>query len=51
MSDNEQIEPVDTEEAEWQKEERDRQESNQIWQCFMQYDIEQQGVIRTNELK
>lgn len=51
MSDNEQNEPAAEEDAEWQEEEREREESNQIWQCFMQYDIEQQGVIRTNELK
>ena len=51
MSDNEQNEPTAVEDAEWQEEVREREESNQIWQCFMEYDIEQQGVIRTNELK
>lgn len=37
--------------TEEEREEAQREENNQIWQCFMQYDHEQQGVMQTNDLK
>lgn len=34
-----------------QKEEAEREETSQIWQCFNQFDHEQQGLMQTSELK
>ena len=34
-----------------EEEEREREERNQIWACFMQYDVDQQGVMSTSDLK
>ena len=48
MSDSEQ-EQVELQEDE--KEELEREERNQIWQCFMQFDREQQGFMHTADLK
>ena len=33
------------------EEEAAREERNQIWQCFMQFDHEQQGTMYTQDLK
>lgn len=46
-SENEVVEEMTQEEIE----EKEREETNQIWQCFMQYDYEQQGVMQTSDLK
>lgn len=35
----------------FKQEEADREERNQIWQTFMQFDHDQQGYMRTNDLK
>lgn len=34
-----------------EQEQAEAEERNQIWQCFMQYDHEQEGVISTQDLK
>ena len=34
-----------------EEEEREREERNQIWACFMKYDVGQQGVMLTSDLK
>lgn len=50
MSDNEAA--VEHQEVdEFAEEEAEREEANQIWQCFMQFDHEQQGVMGTCDLK
>lgn len=36
---------------EFAREEAEREERNQIWQCFMQFDHEQQGIMGTCDLK
>ena len=51
MSDNEQNDAAGDVDPEIAEEERIREESQQIWQCFMQFDVDQQGVISTSELK
>ena len=49
MSDNEN--DVSIELTEEQKEEAEAEERAQIWQCFMQFDLEQQGTMATADLK
>ena len=34
-----------------EREQAAAEERNQIWQCFMQFDHEQEGVISTQDLK
>jgi len=51
MSDNEQNDAAGDVDPQIAEEERLREESQQIWQCFMQFDVDQQGVISTSELK
>jgi Ca2+-binding EF-hand superfamily protein len=46
-SDNEVEQVLTTEE----REQQEAEERNQIWQCFMQFDHEQEGVISTQDLK
>ena len=51
MSDDEnQVEEQNPEDS-FEKEEKAREEANTIWQCFMQFDAENQGHISTNDLK
>ena len=48
-SDEEQNQPAA--QTSFEVEEAEREERNQIWQCFMQYDPDQQGSLRTSDLK
>ena len=50
MSDNEEQEQQQ-EVNEFEEEEAEAEENNQIWQCFMQFDHEQQGAMGTCDLK
>ena len=34
-----------------EEEEREREERNKIWSCFMEHDADQQGVMSTSDLK
>ena len=47
MSDSDNNEPTN----QMEEEEREREERNQIWACFMKYDVGQQGVMLTSDLK
>jgi Ca2+-binding EF-hand superfamily protein len=33
------------------EEARNREETAEVWNCFMQFDYEQQGIISTSDLK
>jgi len=50
MSDSENEQRGEPEDR-FQQEENEREERNQIWQCFMQFDHEQQGSMHTQDLK
>ena len=51
MSDNERDDAAADQDPEIEAEEAEREERQQIWQCFMQFDVDQQGVLKTSELK
>ena len=51
MSDNERDDAAADQDPEIEAEEKEREERQQIWQCFMQFDVDQQGVLKTSELK
>ena len=51
MSDSEEEKNEVAEMDSFEEEEKAREESNRIFQCFTQFDPESEGVIRTSDLK